>query len=445
MLMLLLNGCASTNVLLQPTGKAAFVPDEGVEFTEYIKSSSENILEILDMYRPPSENPHYLGGYTNQDAALMRSPFQLPPSESDRCDDVSKGSNKGFLLIHGLTNSPYLLKNIADSLHKEYECALIRAVLLPGHGTVPGDLLETHYQDWEKIVSYGVSSFKRDEKVSELYLVGFSLGSSLAIQYLNENKNPAGYRTLREDKIKGLIFFSPAVKPQSPFASLSPLVVTFNDWLSEYNENDAAGYESWPMNAVVQLYELTEGMVDQEYALDLPVLMAVSADDATIDAHAARKFFCLPTRIKRRALFWYQSIDPEENYAINFRDTPELMCDNIVNVELKGIDTQYNTLNLAHTALSVSPDDPHYGFNGKYRDCRDYENKNSAVEFQECLKDDNKSIYGEKNLRDLKDQLELDFEYLRRGTFNPDYKNLEAKIFCFTNNKCPTSDLLSLP
>ncbi len=445
LLLLILNGCSSTDILLRPTGKAAFVPDNEVEFTQYIKDSSENIIGILDTLRPLSENREYLGGYTNQEAALMSSPFQIPPTESGRCDDVAKGAKKGFLLIHGLAYSPYIMKNIAESLHKQYECALIRAVLLPGHGTVVGDTLDVHHQDWEKIVSYGVNSFKNDDNVAELYLVGFSAGTSLAISYLKENKNTAGYRTPREDKIKGLVLFSTAVKAKTSFAFLTPIIKSFKEWLTEFKERDAARYESFAMNAGAEFYELTKRMMNQDYTLDIPVLMAVSADDATVNAKAAREFFCFPTRIKRRALFWYQSIDPEVNYAINFRDTPELMCDNIVEVELKSMDPQYNTVNMAHIALPVSPDDPHYGFNGKYRNCKAYDQEKSADEFEECVKQDKKSVFGEWNLKDLKDELKLEFEYLRRGTFNPDYKNLEAKIFCFTNDNCPTSELLKLP
>ncbi len=87
-LLLIVNGCSSTDILLRPTGKAAFVPDNEVEFNQYIKDSSENIIEVIDTLRPPTENRGYLGGYTNQETALMRSPFQLPPTESGRCDDV---------------------------------------------------------------------------------------------------------------------------------------------------------------------------------------------------------------------------------------------------------------------------------------------------------------------------------------------------------------------
>jgi hypothetical protein len=49
-----------------------------------------------------------------------------------------------------------------------------------------------------------------------------------------------------------------------------------------------------------------------------------------------RVFFCYPTCVKRRALVWYQSIDPEVNADINSKNTPGLMCDNLVKTKIYG-------------------------------------------------------------------------------------------------------------
>ena len=444
-LSLAFSACASNDPVLTPSGKATFVPADNVAFTQYVKDSRENIELVLNQARPPEEKRLYLGGYTNQDAARMRSPFQVPEMDNTRCDDVSKGAGKGFLLIHGLTDSPYLMRSISDSLSNEYPCALIRAVLLPGHGTVAGDSLNMRYKDWQRITRYGVNSFREDTTISELYLVGFSTGTSLAIKYMK--KNPENIESPRKDKIKGLVLISTAVKAKSWAAWLAPIAKIFKDWGDTFKEKDAARYESFSLNAGAEFYKLTKGMVSPKYTLDVPVLMAVSADDETIDAHAARKFFCYPTNEKRRALIWYQSIDPKVNAAINPVKTPELMCSNIIEIQLENITPNFNTVNLAHTALSMAPDDPHYGVDGKYHNCKAYDNRKTIQDFDACQGNEKKNIFGEKNIKGLsdklKDQLGLDYDYLRRGTFNPDYKNLETRILCFTNDNCPTSDILS--
>ncbi len=119
------------------------------------------------------------------------------------------------------------------------------------------------------------------------------------------------------------------------------------------------------------------------------------------------------------------------------------MCNNIVEIKLEDISSNYKTVNLAHIALSMAPEDPHYGVEGKYHNCKAYDNKKTSQEFDECQGNEKKNIFGEKNIKGLKDTLGLDYDYLRRGTFNPDYKNLETRILCFTNDDCPTSSILS--
>ncbi len=55
----------------------------------------------------------------------------------------------------------------------------VMAVLLPGHGTQPGDLLEVTWQEWAKTVAYG--AYKLAEEVDEVYLAGYSTGATLSV------------------------------------------------------------------------------------------------------------------------------------------------------------------------------------------------------------------------------------------------------------------------
>ena len=71
LLLALITGCAGKDPLFTPTGKAAFVPDKGTPFPEYVQESRENIRQILDTVRPENGKRKYLGGYTNAQAAAM--------------------------------------------------------------------------------------------------------------------------------------------------------------------------------------------------------------------------------------------------------------------------------------------------------------------------------------------------------------------------------------
>ena len=183
-------------------------------------------------------------------------------------------------------------------------------------------------------------------------------------------------------------------------------------------------------------------MTKLEYALKVPVLMAVTADDTTVDAEAARRFFCSSDASERRALSWYQSIDPEVNARI--ARTADLECDHIIEVPLKDIQEEFRTVNLSHLSIPVSPEDPHYGLHGKYRNCLAY--ASNPADLAACRDEDENNLFGEKNVEKLLEKLPPAdrplYRTLRRSTFNPLYKQLEAMLFCFTDEACPTVELL---
>ncbi len=90
-----------------------------------------------------------LDSTTKETIIQANSPFEYRPS-SEQCKNPSGRFQykRGILLIHGLTASPYMMEDLARFFHAR--CFLVRAILLPGHGTRPGDLLDIHYQDWIK-------------------------------------------------------------------------------------------------------------------------------------------------------------------------------------------------------------------------------------------------------------------------------------------------------
>lgn len=435
-LLFLVTACAQRDPLYTPTGSAAFVPDEGTPFPEYVQESQKNIKQVLQTVRSDNGERTYIGGYTNAQAAAMRSPFQVPIDEEQRCSDPAQGADKGFLLIHGLIDSPYLMSSMRDSLHKQYPCALIRAVLLPGDGTVVGDSLEMDHKDFKRIVDYGIKGFQQDPGIHELYLVGFSAGTTLAIDYVKEV--PTEEDAEQDDKIQGIILLSASVKAKSSFAFLASFVSLFKDWESVYQEEDAVRYESFSYNAGAQFYSLTRGMMDPEYSVKTPVLMVATADDTTVDAEAARQFFCQASKAERKVLIWYQSIDPAVNTRI--AQTADLQCDNIIEVPLAGMKEELKTVNISHLAIPMSPADPHYGLHGTYRHCRRY--AESPADLAACRDNKEDNVFGEKNVPELPAELKPAYRTLRRGTFNPFYEQLEAILFCFTDASCSTEEIL---
>jgi len=197
----------------------------------------------------------------------------------------------GVLVIHGLSDSPYSLRAVAERLHAEgYAVVGLR---VPGHGTCPRALAETSWKDWTaavKIAAAGVRRLIPDG--TPLILAGYSNGGALAVQYaaatLDDPSLPA---------VRAVVLFSPMIGI-SPLASVSRLYravawLSGNEkslWSDVSAEIDPFKYCSWPMNASEQAWALTRELEKRLSAIEKsgrmgrmpPILAMQSAVDATV-------------------------------------------------------------------------------------------------------------------------------------------------------------------
>ncbi len=106
------------------------------------------------------------------------------------------------LLIHGLNDSAYYLKDIAQVLYARGMNVV--TILLPGHGLNVEDMHQVKYQQWLREMRWGM---RIAAQLGENVLVGgFSTGGVLATSAAIESKF-----------VKGLLLFAPAIEVQGPF------------------------------------------------------------------------------------------------------------------------------------------------------------------------------------------------------------------------------------
>jgi len=397
--------------LHEASGSAAWIPSPQTPFTEYVSQNEARIREVLSKYHYAAQSEPFGPGYPLERAVAMRAPYELRNPEA-ACPREGAGARQGFLLIHGLTDSPYLLRGVAASLLEEFPCALIRGVLLPGHGTVPGDTLAMRHADWLRVTQYGADSFRGE--VDALYMVGFSTGTSLSVRYADAHRDDA--------MLKGLIMLSPALAARSDSAWLSPYARWFTAWLGREAEHDPARYESFSMNAGAEFYLLTRGLTDPDFEpLQLPVFMAGSGDDTTVNMEAARAFFCSKTPADARHMLWYR--------AEATGSDPEALCEGMQVVAAEA--PAQRVFSLSHTSISVPPEDPHYGLDGAYAICLHH--GDGSADFQTCRNDPAQTVYGERNLGN---DGRFEGRLVRRGSFNPHYEQMLDGIACFIREDC---------
>jgi alpha-beta hydrolase superfamily lysophospholipase len=89
------------------------------------------------------------------------------------------------VLLHGLTDSPYSLRHIAQRYVDAGFIAV--AIRMPGHGTVPGGLADVEWEQWTAATRLAVREARRlSDARAPLHVIGFSNGGALAMKYALE-------------------------------------------------------------------------------------------------------------------------------------------------------------------------------------------------------------------------------------------------------------------
>lgn len=330
-----------------------------------------------------------LNSANKEDIILANSPFELRP------DTPSK---KGILLIHGLYDCPYTLRDIASRLvQKNF---LVRSVLLPGHGTVPGELTQVHYTEWLKATRFGIESFKQ-QQVDEIYLLGYSLGGALAIHNATE---------FAKD-LRGLILIAPALKPRRAFVELLLVIHKFNSifvpsqaWYQRLPQTTTVRYESYPCFAAKQaclLMRETRSLTKNK-PLSLPIFMIATADDESINSNTAIEFFL-------------QQKNPT-NQLLLYSNKKNSYSDKRIAI-IPSAYTTKNILDLSHTGIPIAPDNKQYGENGIFKDFQHYK--------YDLKKHAGQVFLGAVTANNLKKHV------VQRLSYNPNFDQLMSAIELF--------------
>ncbi|MHC4949872.1 MAG: alpha/beta hydrolase, partial [Planctomycetota bacterium] len=206
----------------------------------------------------------------------------------------------GVLLIHGLTDSPYSMKYLAEIFYEANYYVL--ALRMPGHGTVPAGLTDVSWKDWMAVVEMGVRHVKQKAGSNRpFYIAGYSNGGALSLLYALES--------LESDECANpdrVFLFSPAIgitkfAAMARWLKLTSVVTYFekSKWSSILPEYDPFKYNSFPLNAGEQSYNLSrkikKSILDQHDKGTLsklpPVMTFQSAVDSTVIASDVLAFY----------------------------------------------------------------------------------------------------------------------------------------------------------
>lgn len=353
----------------------------------------------------------------------------------------------GVLLIHGLSDSPYHLRAIANIFKNQgYYVICLR---LPGHGTIPGALMSVTWQDWYAAVEFGVREvLKKLQNGQSFYIGGFSTGGALTLRYMLISLTSDELRT--PDK---LFLLSPAiaVAGEAKYADWNK-VISWIPYFSKFKwesikpEYDPCKYNSFSKNAGDQIYELTksnkklvENLVKNDKLKTMPPVYAFqSLVDATVKTEALVD------------LFIDLGANNGELFLFDINRSPDII--NFINpnkIELKHTDFELTKLNSRVTfitntqsddanviAYTWEPENKNYDLDSADKKIQlgqwpQYHYALAHISIPIAPDDDiygQNSLFGKLKPRGEKDVLVISMEDLTRLRYNPFFGFMETII-----------------
>ena len=423
--------------------------DEIRDFDAYLRLEDEVFRQLQEeVYAHTAIGPGYaLVRYSTGSAA---DPRQHRPDWNRSFELTAEVPAGGVLLLHGMSDSPYSLRALGETLNGlGYQVLGLR---LPGHGTAPSGLASVRWEDMAAAARLGMEHLAARVGQKPIHIIGYSTGAPLAINFALD----AGQGSASPIPAS-LVLISPAigVSPAAALAvwkrrlALLPGLGRYA-WLQIQPEFDPYKYNSFATKAAEQVHRLTRVVSERIAALGgsgssrklPPTLVLKSAVDATVSTDAVVDGFLkhlLPDRhelvlfdINRYAVKSTLLVDdPGPLTARVMTDATLPFAVTLVTNEdpestmvvarqkvpfsaevsmLERLDTAWprGVISLSHVALPFPPDDPLYG---------ERPPGNEDVLFLGQM-----SLQGERGL------LKLPADWLLRLRHNPFYAYLERRV-----------------
>ncbi len=259
-------------------------------FTEYQKMEEDLFDELQEkVYETVvNDGKHKFNRYNSQS---LCNPGMYKQNYNRSFELIPADIKGGILLIHGLTDSPYSMKYIAELFYNKGFYVL--AMRMPGHGTLPSQLASVNCDDWSAAVKVGARRVNKQTGPDKpFYIAGYSNGALLTLEYAFESIN--NKKLARPNR---LYLFSPSIGV-AKVAAMSKWLKTLSfipyyeksKWAGISPEYDPFKYASFPLNASGEVYDLSIKVQSQILAhkddgtiKDLPAIITFqSIADSTV-------------------------------------------------------------------------------------------------------------------------------------------------------------------
>ncbi|GGW74671.1 alpha/beta hydrolase [Alteromonas halophila] len=365
---LLLVSCASTDT---PRFKASGsdMPTQVQPFADYL---TQTTAWLEDNRLPVTDKPQW--------EVSLNAPFEC-----------GTGSDVGLLLVHGLGDSPYFFHDVAQDLCQQG--VWVRTILLPGHSSRPGNMLDVRFEDWRDTTDYHISQFENE--VDTLLLGGFSTGANLV-----------SLSAVTRRDIAGLVLFSPAFDSRFSASWFAPYLTGIYPWPNVEKEDNPTRYNSMAMNGFAAYQGSVAALKEalERTTITIPVMMVVAEGDSVVDVDYVADQFATRFTHPDKHLMW-------------LGDSPPAM-DNLSAFPMDLPDRRIGAA--SHMSPLFSPGNVLYGQKGRLRIC---DNGQGEEKTRQC-RDGDPVWYGPWGLT------HPDRVYARL-TYNPYYQQMLRRLKVF--------------
>lgn len=450
---LIMNNRADLNVWHYADLDEEFTIDSDVSSFEDYLALEERLFKQLDEEVYAKITPEEKGEISRYNKGSLSDPERWPQNWNRSFELTVSQPKAAVLLLHGMSDSPYSLRNLGEAMHQAG--AYVVGLRVPGHGTAPSGLTTVTWQDMAAAVEIAMHHLAGKADGQPLHIIGYSNGGALAVNYT---------MTAANDPALPQVTSVALLSPEIGLAEVAALAVwqarlgtllgldklAWNSILPEY---DPFKYGSFAVNAGDVAHQATVEVQRQITVLDKnenlgnipPILAFSSIVDATVSAPALIEglFNRIPAGGHELVLFnlnlmaniqpilkWSPDhifsalqANPDKNFTLSVvtnTDNGEagvmytsqpLGQDEAVNLDLSLSWPGEHYYSLTHVALPFPPDDPLYG--GE-------DGKSSP------------GIYlGDIVLRGERGVLQIPADEMLRLRWNPFYPFLEQKVLDF--------------
>ncbi len=370
-------------------------------FAEYL-ALEKRLFEQLDTLvydEVPAGPENTINRYSR---GSLSDPSSLPSNWNRTFELTHAEPRAGVLLLHGLSDSPYSMRALAQRLHAQG--ANVVGLRIPGHGTAPSGLVDVRWQDMAAAVRLAAKHVQESIGDKPFYMIGYSNGGALAIEYtlsMIEDQS--------ESPLAGVILLAPEIglSGSAAFAVWQGrlgriLGMDKLAWVSVTPEYDPYKYGSFAVNAgdlahriTVQIQEQLDALQNTDKLDELPPILAFQSsvdDTVTASALVENLFSRLPAAGHELVLF---DVNRRVEASFLLKNDPRSVFDPLLKDQERNFDLTvvanesnegssvaaytrpYDTrapsmltlandwpkgvYSLSHVALPFPPDDPIYG------------------------------------------------------------------------------------